>query len=60
MNSRKSFDLLHDIMRASERAGELQKSREAALVVTKLDEARLWLEEYRRKVHEDNTENAGS
>lgn len=40
--------LMVEIMRASKKANELRKSREASLVLTKLDEARLWLEEYNR------------
>ncbi len=56
---RHSDELLVEIVRASGKAGELRKSREAAMVITKLDEARLWLEEYRRKVYED-PKDAGS
>ena len=50
MTEKEEYDaLVVAVMHASEIAGGLRKSREASLVVTKLDEARLWLEEYGRK-----------
>ena len=40
-------DFVEGIARATNAAKELSKSREASIVITKLDEARLWFEEWR-------------